>query len=131
MYYNYIKFCCQKLIENNNLTSDNFASIDEVLEKITNLTIRPSITYGNNTDWTNIRREEDWILTFQIFVNHGNYIDLRDLATELRKTLIKYCCYAKFNNIVYTVDQINLNTTFEQSYQSISILLNVNSKEVI
>lgn len=131
MYYNYTKYVINKLIEYNNLKPENFSPMDSVIEKVKDFTIRPAITYGNNTDWSNIRREEDWILTLQIFVNHGNYIDLRDLAGELRKTCIKYCCSTKIDNIQYILDNVSLASTFESSYQSISINLNVNSKEVI
>lgn len=131
MYLDYTKFVVDQLIEKNDLKENDFSSIDEVIEEVHNFTIRPSITYGNNIDWSNIRREEDWILTLQIFVEHGNYLDYRKMASDIRKTIIKHCCYTKINDILHNVNEVSLTTTFNTDFDSISVLVNVNSKEVI
>ena len=67
----------------------------------------------------------------QIFVTHGNYMDLRQLANELRKTIIKYCSSTKINGVIFSVDNISFNSQFESDYKSMSILINVNSKEIV
>lgn len=131
MYYDYMTFVINKLKEHNNLVDENFLPINSAVEKIDEFKIRPAITYGNNVDWSNVRREEDWILTMQIFVTHGNYMDLRQLANELRKTIIKYCCSTKINGVLFSVDNISFNSQFESDYKSMSILINVNSKETV
>jgi hypothetical protein len=124
-------FVINKLKIYNNLKDEDFLPINSAVEKIDKFKIRPAITYGNNVDWSNIRREEDWILTMQIFVTHGNYMDLRQFGNELRKTIIKYCCSTKINGVLFSVDNISFNSQFESDYKSISILMEVNSKEVI
>lgn len=131
MYYDYMSFVINKLKIYNNLIDEDFLPINSAVEKIDKFKIRPAITYGNNVDWSNIRREEDWILTMQIFVTHGNYMDLRQFANELRKTIAKYCCSTEINGILFSLGAISFNTQFESDYKSISILMEVNSKEVI
>lgn len=131
MYYDYMTFVINKLKERNNLKDEDFLPINATVEKIDQFKIRPAITYGNNVDWSNIRREEDWILTMQIFVTHGNYMDLRQFANELRKTILKCCCSAVINDIIFSLDGVSFSSQFESDYKSMSILLNVNSKEVL
>lgn len=129
MYYNFMSFVIEKLKTHNNLIDENFLPINEVVSKINDFKIRPAITYGNNTDWSNIRRDEDWILTFQVFVNHNNYLDLRLLCDEFRKTIIKYCCSVKINDVLYSVNNVTFTSQYESDYRSMSILIYVNTKE--
>lgn len=131
MYYDYMTFVINKLKEHNNLKDEDFLPINATVEKIEQFKIRPAITYGNNVDWSNIRREEDWILTMQIFVTHGNYMDLRQFANELRRTIVKYCCSAVINDIIFSLGGVSFSSQFESDYKSMSILLEVNSKEVL
>lgn len=131
MYLDFTQYVINKLITNNNLEEENFSAIDAIIEDVENFIIRPSITYGTNIDWSNIRRDEDWILTLQIFVNHGDYLNLRDLAGEMRKTIIKHCCSVTINGVKFSINDVSFSTTFNTDYQSLSILITVNSKEVI
>lgn len=131
MYIDFTQFVINKLIEKNNLNENNFTALDAIIENVGSFVIRPSITYGNNTDWSNIRRDEDWILTLQIFVNHGDYINLRDLANDLKRTVIKYCCSQKINGVYFSVNGVSFTSSFNTDFQSLSLLINVNSKEII
>jgi hypothetical protein len=131
MYIDFTQFVINKLIEKNNLNENNFTALDAIIENVGSFVIRPSITYGNNTDWSNIRRDEDWILTLQIFVNHGDYINLRDLANDLKRTIIKYCCSQKINGVYFSVNGVSFTSSFNTDFQSLSLLINVNSKEII
>lgn len=131
MYHDYMSFVINKLIESELVSSEMFIPINEAVETLDEVKIRLAITEGNNRDYTNITREEDWILTLQIFAPHGQFTDIRSLAEDLRKVIIKKCCYIKINGVISTANEISLNTNFDSDFSSISILIYVNSKEVI
>lgn len=131
MYYEYMSFVINKLQELLGLEPDVFLPIDEIVEHVDEMKIRPSITYGNNTDWSNVRRDEDWILTFQFFVPHGTYMDLRLIGEQFKKIIIKNCGGYVFQDKEYTVTNISFSSQFETDYKSLSININVNTKEII
>lgn len=128
MYYSYMSFVINKLQEINGISADHFIPVNEVVENIEDFKIRPSITYGANVDWSNLRREEDWILTLQLFIPHGNYLDLRMKAETLRETIVKHCSLLTLNSVNYVVNEVSLSTSFETDYTAVSLLIYVNSK---
>lgn len=130
MYYQFLDFVLTQLKTYNELTDDRIIPINEVVESVEDYKIRPAITYGNNTDWSNIRRDEDFILTLQLFSEHSKYYDLNEVAREIKKTIIKYCCSKVYNDCIFSVNNISTLANFETDYSSISINLTVNVKEV-
>lgn len=130
MYYQFLEFVLNQLKTYNELTDDRIIPINEIVESVEDYKIRPAITYGNNTDWSNIRRDEDFILTLQLFSEPSKYYDLNDIAREIKRTIIKYCCSKVYNDCIFAVNNISLLSNFETDYSSISINLTVNVKEV-
>lgn len=129
MQIEYMQFVLSKLIEEDLIEEKNIIGLDEIVEKVDEYTLRPAITYGSNVDWTNVRREEDWILTLQLFFPHINYMDVRKIAGKIKKAILLKCSSKVINDTIHSVNQIDINSSFNTDYASISILLNVNSKE--
>lgn len=130
MYYRFLEFVLNQLKIYNELTDDRIIPINEIIENVEDYKIRPAITYGNNTDWSNIRRDEDFILTLQLFSEPSKYYDLNDIAREIKSSIIKYCCSKIYEDCIFSVNDISLLSNFETDYSSISINLTVNVKEV-
>lgn len=130
MYYQFLEFVLNQLKTYNKLTDDRIIPINEVVESVEDYKLRPAITYGNNTDWSNIRRDEDFILTLQLFSEPSKYYDLNEVCREIKKTIIKYCCSKVYKDCIFTVNNISTLANFETDYSSISINLTVNVKEV-
>lgn len=129
MYIKYMQFVLNTLLEKTDVEQENIIPIDTVIENVTDFSLRPAITFGSNTDWTNKRREEDWILTLQLFCPHDSYFDIRGIAGDIRNAVIQYCSSKTINDVIYTANEVSLQTSFTTDYSSIIIRIYVNSKE--
>lgn len=129
MYYEYLKYILNSLIENNLINQDKIVPIDSIIENVNEYSLRPSITYGNNQDWSNVRRSEEWILNLQVFVEHSNSLDVRQLCENIRSHIIKNCSSIRIANTIYTADNISLSQSFNSDFKSLSVVITVNSKQ--
>lgn len=129
MYYEYVKYVLNSLLNENLISEDKIIPMDSIVENVSDYALRPSITYGNNTDWSNVRRTEEWILNLQFFVEHSNNLDVRKLCENIRNHIITNCSSIKILNTIYSVNNISLSSAYNTDFKSLSVVITVESKQ--
>lgn len=129
MYYEYLKYVLNSLLNENIVSEEKIVPLDSIIENVDGYALRPSITYGNNTDWSNVRRNEEWLLTLQFFVEHSNNLDARKLCENVRNHIINNCSSIKILNTIYSANNISISTSFNTDYTSLSVVITVDSKQ--
>lgn len=104
--------------------STHFIGIDEVLEEVppsSDFIIRPSLTFGTCTPYTNLRDvEENLIVNLQLFREHNSNKDLIEVGEDIR-TKVKDLHEFSYDKCKYSINQINLLKNFDTKYCGVTV----------
>ena len=113
------KYTIERIIDNSGL--DNILPLDCVIEDFkTDYVVRPSITYGPLTDFSNVRHIQNSVyFTLQIFKKVNSNTDIEQLAKTARTLLIDNVYI--YDNKKAIIREINLLKSYQTNFSSISI----------
>lgn len=149
-YYYYLKYIIDSLIEKGWFTADKVIPINEVVTTIPygSWRMRPHITFGTETQFTNKRCEETFLINLQFFsIKNGDFIagnsqegDMNGVAPRTLLALVQgiknhiktlksfelsQSAGETLSLMIYQVDGMSLQENFDSNFESFSLIIEV------
>ena len=121
-----------KLIADRGLVpQSNIIPLNKTITEAYQILVRPAINYGSRTDYTYIRKTEDFIITLQFFTQPGDYVNLSETIKLIRDTIQKQCDTIILDQSIYSLLYTQVTGNQQPTLASMNLNLMFNCKETL